>query len=201
MSVVVPLDLLISLVRYHLYEAIAVDGMEVVPPEYLAGVIGNNVTSSFVLLSLHQLAELNEVTFEKRLGEFSIQPSPRSVRLTPQGTRKVEAELRDKESLISRYRDFDIVGVSDEMILARGIPASDRIVDRADNQTQTEEALALFDEIEGELASQSNEIGEAFGDERELALAEVRELETIVSRPRFRAQPFLDLARKTLGWI
>ncbi|WP_397505874.1 hypothetical protein [Qipengyuania sp. R86523] len=201
MSSVIPLDLLINLVRYHLYEAVAVEGLEVVRTEYLAGVIGNGVTASFVRLALNQLVELDEATFEAHPGQLVIIAEKRAACLTPMGTRMVEQELRDPDSLISRYRDFDMNGLEDQLVIARGIPASDRIVNRTDNQDLADQAVASLADLRDELSSQSNEIGEAFGDDREIAINEIEQLSSMVEKPRIRVNSILAYARRSLSWI
>lgn len=184
-----------------MYEAVAIDGMEVVQTAYLAGVIGHNVTPSFVRLALKKLAELNEIKFEAHPGQLQIIVERRAACLTPNGSRLVEIELRDADSLLSKYRDHGLDGLEDQLIVARGIPASDRIVLRSDNQSVADEAVSALTAVREELQSRSNEIGETLGDDRDLAIEEVQQLETMASRPRVRVEPLVSLARKTLGWI
>ena len=200
MSGVLPLDLVIQLVRYRMYEAIAVDGLEVVQTAYLAGKIGEGVTPSFIRTALNQLEELKEIKFEAHPGQLTIIAERRSAALTPGGIRKVEKELRDSESIISIYRDNGLVGLEDDTILVRGIPASDRIVLQTDNQEAHDAAVNALSELEKELET-NNVVGDALGDLRQIAMLEVNVLKKISSGQRVRAEPLIALARKSLLWI
>jgi len=80
------------------------------------------------------------------------------------------------------------------------IPASDRVVSLDDNQPEVAEIRAELEVFERELR-ESNEAGEFLGEEREVALAEVSTLRSILSRARVRAASTLAYAHRTLGWI
>lgn len=184
-----------------MYEAIAVDGMEVVQTTYIAGKIGHDVTPSFVGLALNQLSELDETKFEAHPGQLQIVAEKRAACLTPYGTRVIEKELRDPDSVISKYRDKGLEDLEDQLIRARGIPASDRIVLRSDNEPAAEEAVGALADLENELRSNSNEVGDISGDDLEIAIGEVDRLTQMANQRRIRVAPLLALARKTLGWI
>ena len=81
------------------------------------------------------------------------------------------------------------------------IPASDRIVLKSDNQTAANAAISILGEIEDQLNSGSNEIGEAFGDDKEVAAKEVSLLKELVQQTKIWAQSTLEFGKKTLGWI
>ncbi len=80
-------------------------------------------------------------------------------------------------------------------------PASDRFVSRSDNLGLAAEADLLLQEITEKLQSDSNEIGDAFGDERVVAIEEISLLRKLTNQVRFRAAPVLAIAQRTLLWI
>jgi hypothetical protein len=81
-----------------------------------------------------------------------------------------------------------------------GAPASDRIVFPSDNQDAYDQSIASLENLENELKT-SNEAGDIFGDDRELATQELSLLRNLISGARVRAEPAITLAKKSLGWI
>lgn len=80
------------------------------------------------------------------------------------------------------------------------IPASDRIVTRADNRPTVElieaDVRGLNDEI-----SSSNEAGDALGEERELIIGELKAAETILEQPVFRFARLFALVMPALRFL
>lgn len=81
------------------------------------------------------------------------------------------------------------------------VPASDRIILRSDNQDLADQAVSLLDEIAANLESNSNEVGDKFGDDREVALSEVNFLRKMASQSRIRVTLLINYAKQSLTWI
>jgi hypothetical protein len=109
------------------------------------------------------------------------------------GLRSLEAQWAEPEALpVERNSNEG---------LNEAVPASDRIVLRSDNEAVAEEAADALTELSDELRSDSNEVGDAFGDDRLIAATEVEQLAQMVNQPRIRVQPVLAFAQRTLTWI
>jgi|GEM_PF-4565722 len=80
------------------------------------------------------------------------------------------------------------------------VPASDRLVSRADNVSSILEIDAALKDIGTELR-ESNEAGLRLGDLRSLAIEEVEDLRSTINRPENRVQALLVRARETLSWL
>lgn len=109
--------------------------------------------------------------------------------------------------ILKRYLEFgdDFILKALGAIANRGfengkLPASDRTVSPSDNQEAYDQSISSLTEIELELKT-SNEAGDIFGDDREVAVQEISTLRNIMASARVRAEPTLALARKCLGWI
>jgi hypothetical protein len=79
-------------------------------------------------------------------------------------------------------------------------PASDRVVTYRDNETVIQEVDQSLAAIEVELKA-SNEAGEALGDLREVAIAEITDLRGVLRKPAIRAHALFSRARETLNWL
>ena len=192
MARVLPIDDVIKLSRYHVYSATSVEGLTNVTAEYVAERIGAGVTASFVALAFNQLQELGEVE--------SIRSTKPAVRITPYGARQAEAELKKQDSLTVAYIAQGLDFLEDRMVGPDLIPASDRIVPSTHNQSSHDQAVGTLERLQKEL-TESNEVGEIFGDDRDVIIAEVSALRKLVEAAKARAAPTLALAKRTLQWI
>ncbi|MFN4358363.1 hypothetical protein [Sphingopyxis alaskensis] len=196
-----PIDVVIHLARYRIYEAVAVHGHDRIDAEYLAEEIGHGVTSSFVKMALRQLKELREVELEgDATPVLNIMSAKFRATLTAFGARSVEKDLNDASSVISRYLENGIEGVARNLIPVGALPPPDRLVEPTDNQEAYDQSVESLRELEDAL-SKSNEAGDALGDDRRIALEEVSALAKMISQAQVRAQPVLLFARRSLGWI
>ncbi|MBK7162630.1 MAG: hypothetical protein IPH79_09105 [Sphingomonadales bacterium] len=201
MSNIIPIDSVITLVRLRLYEATAVDDFEKVTPDYLAEAIGFGVTASFVRIALKQLKDLREVELEgDQSPVFNVLKVPFSATLTAYGSRMIEKDLSDPSSRLVAFQNSGIGALQENFVSISAAPASDRIVSNLDNQSEYDQAVIALDELKSELTT-SNEAGDAMGDNRTIALAEVSAISRIISETRVRAEATLSFARKTLAWI
>ena len=199
-SSVLPIDLVIGLTRYRLYEAIAINGMDAVDAAYVAGMIGHGVTPSFVRMAFRQLEELKDIHFESRPSPLNLLGQTLTVSLTPGGARLIESELRDPTSIVALYRDGGLDALELDLVPTGEIPASDRIVSSKDNQLAYERAVEALEDLHVQLGT-NNEVGAALGDSRDLAVVEVSTLSALLRTARVRAEPVMALARKSLTWI
>ncbi|MEM1131625.1 MAG: hypothetical protein AAGH53_01670 [Pseudomonadota bacterium] len=103
-----------------------------------------------------------------------------------------EERLRSEEQL--RFLKAMTTGYPDKA------PAADRTVTVDHNSKQIQEIDEKLLELENVL-EQSNEAGSIFGDHREVAKDEVGTLRRLMESARLRVSFFLDLSKRTLGWI
>lgn len=131
----IALEDLIPVVRFQLYEWVTGHGLSSMSAELIAEKIGANVTGSFVRTALEQFEDLGDLKFEAPYGGINVLNSPLPAKLTPQGIRIVEAELKKPESKISKY----VLGglqVFSSVTDTYDIPASDRLVDLNHNSPE-----------------------------------------------------------------
>jgi hypothetical protein len=112
-----------------------------------------------------------------------------------------------EHKVLERYSEFGSSFISAAMtklgtsdLQNRLAAGSDRLISFADNMPIVEEIRRGLSELEQQL-QQNNEVGNALGDEREEAIAEVRALNIAMSGTQSRAGYLLDLSKKTLNWI
>lgn len=193
MNETLPIDIVIHLTRLKLYEAVAIDGVGRPDTVYIASKIGGGVKPAFVKMAFDQLEELEEVSatpVDKRW----------VAELLPAGARLVEADLRKPDSVVSQYRDRGLDAFTERMVKAVAVPASDRIVTLSDNQPEVVEVRQEIHRLEEQVRI-SNEVGEIFGDDRQIALEEISTLRAMFSRSRVRAAAAIAFASRSLGWI
>lgn len=80
------------------------------------------------------------------------------------------------------------------------VPASDRVVSRKDNADVAREIEQSIDSIRAEIQN-SNEVGNALGDLKSVAIAELDDLKSDLQRPTIRSSNFLSRAKSTLNWL
>ena len=108
--------------------------------------------------------------------------------------------LRDALSTYDREiaSQLEALGVNEDGL--GEIPASDRVVSRRDNAAIFEEIEQSLEAIQAEVLN-SNEVGDALGDLKDVALAELDGLSSALKKPGIRSSSFLGQARNTLGWL
>ena len=116
-------------------------------------------------------------------------------------------DLLRKYKVIQKYSEFGSPFVEAAMsrvgqadLAERLAFGSDRIVNFADNLPVVEEIRLGLDKLREEIKT-NNEVGDALGDGREEALAEVGALQTALAGNQTRAAYLLALSKRVLGWI
>ena len=104
---------------------------------------------------------------------------------------------------LSTYSDeiasyFDGIGTAADNF--EMVPASDRVVSRLDNESAVEQIEDALRAIQSEVQN-SNEVGDALGDLKGVALSELKGLSSGLNEPIVRSSNFLSQARSTLGWL
>jgi hypothetical protein len=113
----------------------------------------------------------------------------------------------NKYPVLKRYHEFgrEFIEQALQTISIRGyengtVPASDRMVTPSDNQEAYDNSVASLAELESELRI-SNEAGDVFGDDRQVAAQEISTLQILIAGARVRSEPTLAFAKKCLSWI
>ncbi|WP_336970345.1 hypothetical protein [Sphingobium aromaticiconvertens] len=201
MSRVLPLDDVIQCVRFELYQAVAVDGLVNIEPLYIADAIGSGVTASFVSLAARQLEELKELEINNKfIDTINVFGKKPSLTLLPYGARRIEQDLKDDNSRLSKYRDFGVQSLADGFVEAKLIPASDRVVSLDDNDPKLKEIVSEARDLSKRIAD-SNDIGDMSDEDRKIAILEVDQLAHILEQPVVRISNIVQRAIGTLTWI
>lgn len=193
MSRIIPFDALVILVRLKLYEALAIDGVLFCDVVALGEKLDRRATGSFITSALAELEKGKHV--ELRPGKNGTE-----ARLLPTGIRNVEKQLADPQSAAAVFRDEGWEAIDDISVRLTSAPASDRIVTLDHNSAPYAEAKTAIAEIRTAL-EQNSEVGQAFGDEKAVALSEITQLQNMIDQPKVRAPSLVAYARKCLGWM
>lgn len=86
------------------------------------------------------------------------------------------------------------------MSTEEAVPASDRFVERNDNQDKADDVGKGLQELEAQI-KETNEGGAVFGDDRDAVADEVGALRAFLAQVRIRASVAIEFAKKSLGWI
>jgi hypothetical protein len=132
--------------------------------------------------------------------EFVHRYSNGNTTITSKGYAEVERQLQDSESALSEYALQGDVWLSEQTFEIGGIPASNRIVSRKDNQQNLDTIQGGLKELE-EALNIDNEIGAALGDEKDLIKSEIEASKVIISHPRFRLASVVRLLVPLLKFI
>lgn len=194
MKATIPLNVLVEIVRLKLYEAIVLDDEVVVDVQYLQGKLNNQFTHAFILSAIRQLQTSKHVIFENNANKKP------GIGLGPLGIRAVERALKDPDSVAARFRDQGMDAFEFDMISVGSVPGSDRIVSIDHNSATFNEAKDLLEQTKTALST-DNQVGQALGDERSIAIAEVTQLEALIDQPAVRASTLRGAAKRTLGWL
>jgi hypothetical protein len=135
---------------------------------------------------------------DDELVSYFIQTSRASI--NRKGYKYVEDELQKEDSFIALYALQGDEWLGSQTLAQAGVPASDRIVSRSDNQQQIEEIAAGIDELVVEL-KQDNEVGAALGDDRDLIISEANASKELVRGDRFRVARLAQLLVPALKFL
>lgn len=116
------------------------------------------------------------------------------------GYRHVEEQLAQPNSFIRRYAEAGDEWLGTQTLGLAGVPASDRIVLRSDNQDAIEKIDQALDDISGELAK-NNEVGAQLGDEKDVLQAEIEASKTLTNGKSFRIGRLISLLAPALKYL
>ena len=116
------------------------------------------------------------------------------------GYRAVEEGLAQPNSFMRRYAEAGDEWLETQTINLSGIPASDRVVLRSDNQKLIDDIEVELDKIETELAK-NNEIGDALGGERDVLVGEIEASKVLAKAPSFRLSRLISLMVPALRFL
>lgn len=193
MNGTLPINTLADLIRFKLYEAVVLHDQFSVGVDYLEEAFEGSVKASFIYATIRQIQTSKHLSLESEQDGGGIS-------LTPMGIRAVEKLLKDPASVPSRYRDEGLSAFDEELIVVAGIPASDRTVGIDHNSAEFAEAKETIAAAKVALSS-DNAVGQALGDDREIALAEIEQIEQMIDQPRTRASLLKSYSKRSLGWI
>lgn len=117
------------------------------------------------------------------------------------------SSLARQHPVLMKYSEFGSAWIrlamermgSDKGLLSAAA-ASDRIVDFSDNQAIVDEIRGQLSQVKSEINS-NNEVGDALGDKRDIAAAEIDHLQSMMTAKRARKDILLDYAKRVLGWL
>ena len=148
------------------------------------------VSSKRVSLAVDHLKNSNYVS-KYSSGSISIEAA---------GYERVENELADDSSVIYQYANFGDKWLGNQTLSNGGIPASDRIISKTDNQKEIDEIIGELSTIGVEI-DQNNQVGSELGDEKELIKAEIDAVQELTKHDRFRLKSLLNLVLPALRYL
>ena len=120
--------------------------------------------------------------------------------ITPLGYKHLEQALVRPDSFAFHYASRGDEWLQRRRLALNGVPASDRIVLKSDNQPAINAISADLDVIESALAT-DNLLGADLGDERQLIQGEISAAKTLVKQPRFRSARIVELLLPALKYL
>ena len=127
-------------------------------------------------------------------------PQTSRAAITSKGYDIVEQGLRDQGSFLAKYAASGDSWLAQQTIGSSAIPASDRVVNRSDNQKLYVSIDSEIDSVIGELDS-NNEVGDSLGDSRDTLLAEVKASKELIKPGRFNLGRFAQLILPALKFL
>jgi hypothetical protein len=129
----------------------------------------------------------------------NIEINMRSIILA-KGYNHVEVSLCEEGSFFSNYAEFGDEWLAKQTLSQNGIPASDRIVSRSDNQVALNEVNGWLDNII-EILKTDNVIGDVLGVDRDLILSEANASKEMLKSSRFRLARLVQLLLPALKFL
>ena len=124
----------------------------------------------------------------------------RPASITTTGYTAIERGLMEENSFVFNYATRGDEWLKKQSLSIGGVPASDRIVSRKDNQELFEQITADLATIETVMAT-DNEVGAVLGDERDLIQGEFAAAKELVKQPRFRLRRAVELLIPALRYL
>ena len=196
---VLPLDTLVSLVRLHIYEAVTVEGYDLVDALYIADAIDSDVTASYVKMAFRQLKAQSELEYEI-INNVTGDVSTGKVYITAKGIRSVEKDLSDDNSVVSAYQQSGLDGSSIPFVPSGIAPASDRIVSFSDNEQAAGRARKAVEALKQKII-ETNDFPEDLAPFRDVVIDELGALQDLINKTVVRASIVLVFARRLLPWL
>lgn len=159
--------------------------------EQIAKLFSFTISTKRVDLALDNLAESGKISRWINSGSCSIERD---------GYKFVEENLRDSSGFLTNYARNGDEWLQDQSLPIGGVPASDRVVLRSDNQDALQRVTEQIDIICDEMSS-SNEIGDALGTDKEVLQGELAASKKLASAPAFRLQRLLGLILPCLRYL